>query len=199
MKGAGGYVVAAGSAHPSGATHQVERDMEPAPIPAWLADVLADERGPTTGTPFELPDRIPTGARDETLWRYACSLRGKGVKITQAVRAMQEAWKRCEQPPGSPYPWEHALEKIDRAWGYDYTPTPDPPTSTIGDGSLHIVSIEEFAAVIEDGAGPLLGEHSQAVIAENSDVVIYGDGGASKTTLMIDLAFTGPPARTGSA
>jgi AAA domain len=104
-----------------------------------LADLLEQMHGTgnghTTGwTSFELPDRIAVGARDETLWRYACSLRGKGVKVTDAVRAMREAWKRCEQPPDDPYSWEDALEKIDRAWGYDYTPTPEPPpTSTIDD------------------------------------------------------------------
>jgi hypothetical protein len=68
-------------------------------------------------------------------------------------------------------------------------PDPDAPTpGTVPSHPLHAVSIEEFAAVAEDGAAPLLGEAAQVLIPENSDVMIYGDGGAGKTTLAIDLA-----------
>ena len=52
-----------------------------------------------------------------------------------------------------------------------------------------IVTAQEFAAVEEPGSDPLLGEPGQAVIPEGGDVVIYGDGGASKTTLSADLAM----------
>jgi hypothetical protein len=133
VKAAGGFVVAAGSLHPSGATYQVERDADVVPVMNWLVELL-NGTSETVAPPFELPDQIAIGTRDDTLWRYACSLRGKGVKVTDAVRAMQEAWKRCDQPAADPYPWEDALEKIDRAWGYDYTPTPVPPTTTIREG-----------------------------------------------------------------
>jgi hypothetical protein len=50
------------------------------------------------------------------------------------------------------------------------------------------VTAEEFAAVEEPGADPLLGEGGEAVIPEGGDVMLYGDGGASKTTLSVDLA-----------
>ena len=53
----------------------------------------------------------------------------------------------------------------------------------------NIVSLQEFAEVDEPGAEPLLGEPGEVVISEGGDVMIYGDGGASKTTLSIDLAF----------
>jgi hypothetical protein len=51
-----------------------------------------------------------------------------------------------------------------------------------------IVSFEDFAATAEPGAGALLGDADQALIPEDSNVVIYGDGGAGKTTLALDLA-----------
>jgi AAA domain-containing protein len=54
---------------------------------------------------------------------------------------------------------------------------------------LRFVSLADFTAATEDGARPLLGAGGQPLIAENSDNVIYGDGGAGKTTLMIDLAM----------
>jgi hypothetical protein len=54
--------------------------------------------------------------------------------------------------------------------------------------AVHIVSAEEFAAVDEPGADAILGDSENALIAENSDAMVTGDGGAGKTTLTIDLA-----------
>ena len=45
-----------------------------------------------------------------------------------------------------------------------------------------------FAAVEEDGAKAILGATDEALIPEGGDVLTYGDGGAGKTTLMLDLA-----------
>lgn len=58
-----------------------------------------------------------------------------------------------------------------------------------GGDPVRIVTLDEFADVDEPGADPLLGSPGEAVIPEGGDVMIYGDGGASKTTLSIDLAF----------
>jgi hypothetical protein len=195
------YAMVWPSVHPNGGTYRwttldgIASDSVPkreaiTDLPRRWVDGLtgADEEFVTVGTPFELPDRIPVGRRDQVLFQYACSLRGKGTKITDAARLMQAAWKCCEQPAGNSYTLEQAYSKLDQAWGYAYD-GPNGPAPTAGEGGLHTVSVEEFAAVIEDGARPLLGEDGQVVIAENSDVVIYGDGGAGKTTLTIDLAF----------
>jgi hypothetical protein len=54
--------------------------------------------------------------------------------------------------------------------------------------ALHAVTLDEFVAVDEPGAEALVGEAGEAVIAEDSDVTVYGDGGAGKTTLCVDLA-----------
>lgn len=54
---------------------------------------------------------------------------------------------------------------------------------------LSVVTLEEFAAVDEQGAGGLLGHEGDTPIPENSDVLVYGDGGAGKTTLINDLAL----------
>jgi hypothetical protein len=54
--------------------------------------------------------------------------------------------------------------------------------------TLHVVSLEEFAAEDEEGQAPLVGDAEGAVIPEGGDVMIYGDGGAGKTTLANDLA-----------
>lgn len=54
---------------------------------------------------------------------------------------------------------------------------------------VRIVIAREFADVVEPGADPLVGSDGDALIPEGGDVMIYGDGGASKTTLAIDLGL----------
>jgi hypothetical protein len=53
---------------------------------------------------------------------------------------------------------------------------------------LSIVTLGEFISVEEEGASALVGTTDAALIPEGGDVMVYGDGGAGKTTLAIDLA-----------
>lgn len=50
-------------------------------------------------------------------------------------------------------------------------------------------TIGEFAAEVEPDAVPLIGTADQALIAADSDAMLYGDGGAGKTTLAVELTF----------
>jgi hypothetical protein len=50
-------------------------------------------------------------------------------------------------------------------------------------------TLDDFIAVDETGADALVGEPGNALIPESGDVMVYGDGGAGKTTLVVDLAF----------
>ena len=55
---------------------------------------------------------------------------------------------------------------------------------------MRVVDLDAFVGVDEPGVESLLGEgEDSALIPEGGDVMIYGDGGAGKTTLAIDLAF----------
>ncbi len=54
--------------------------------------------------------------------------------------------------------------------------------------SLELVSAEDFAAVDEPGAQPLVGTDASNLIPQGSDVMVTGNGGAGKTTLTTDLA-----------
>jgi hypothetical protein len=80
-----------------------------------------------------------------------------------------------------------------RETNFDWTPRtngdagdwPDEPTRM----TLNVVTLHEFAATDEEGADALLGDDDEsAVIAAGSDAMFYGDGGAGKTTLVVDLA-----------
>jgi hypothetical protein len=57
-----------------------------------------------------------------------------------------------------------------------------PPTRL----DVRVTAMEDFAAVDEPGADALLGDPDSALIPEGGDVMIYGDGGAGKTTLALD-------------
>jgi AAA domain-containing protein len=58
--------------------------------------------------------------------------------------------------------------------------------------SIRITPAQDFAAVEEPGAEPLVGANGEVLISEDGNVMFYGDGGASKTTLSIDLAAGDP-------
>jgi hypothetical protein len=54
---------------------------------------------------------------------------------------------------------------------------------------MRFVPLDEFVSVDEPGADALLGDADNVLIPQGGDVMIYGDGGAGKTTLGVDLAF----------
>jgi hypothetical protein len=53
-------------------------------------------------------------------------------------------------------------------------------------GPLRIVPLEEFTSVTEDSAAPLIGEIDDSLLTASGTLLMYGDGGAGKTTLSID-------------
>ena len=76
-----------------------------------------------------------------------------------------------------------ALEaEYDRLRAKGTIPPDDEPVE------LTVVTLAEFAATEEAGAQPLLGDADDILIPANGDVMVYGDGGAGKTTLCVDLA-----------
>jgi hypothetical protein len=64
----------------------------------------------------------------------------------------------------------------------------DPAAAIQPWSDARIVTLEEFVDVDEPGARPLVGDDDGILIPEGSDVMLYGNGGAGKTTLSIDLA-----------
>jgi len=54
--------------------------------------------------------------------------------------------------------------------------------------SLHVVSFEDFVAVQEPSAEAIIGTQEETILAADSTLVMYGAGGAGKTTLAIDGA-----------
>lgn len=101
VRGEGGYVIAPPSYHPNGTQYQWEEDPEETP----LADVNETvkkflEIGHTSAlTTFKLPQVIPSGQRNATLYKLACSLQARGLEddtILQTV--LRENQTKCEVP-----------------------------------------------------------------------------------------------------
>lgn len=55
------------------------------------------------------------------------------------------------------------------------------------EAELRIVTLDEFVAVEEQGGDAVLGTQDAALISAAGDVMVYGDGGVGKTTLVVDL------------
>jgi hypothetical protein len=64
-----------------------------------------------------------------------------------------------------------------------------PPSIGQSVFALKIVTLDDFVAIEEPGARALVGTPDAVLIPEGGDVMFYGDGGAGKSTLGIDLAF----------
>jgi hypothetical protein len=99
VRGQGGYVVGAGSIHPSGAEYgweiapwEIERALAP---PAVLA--LACKRDEVTALRV---GKLRAGERNAKLFRLACSFRGQyGLDYAELLALLAEAnLQRCEKP-----------------------------------------------------------------------------------------------------
>ena len=106
IRGDGGFVVAPPSVHISGRRYDWDGldgfDAPILPAPPWLLDMIM-EKHPAAGEKgrFDLPADIPEGQRNETLYRYACSLRsaGGGLEFDEILEAVSAANRmRCKPP-----------------------------------------------------------------------------------------------------
>lgn len=119
VRGDGGYVVLPPSVHPNG--NRYEWDMEPwedCEIAEATDVVLSLVRtgGAQERQRFELPDEIPQGKRDETLFRYACSLQAQGLSDEKIMTIVSDANRARCKPPMSD---EEVRSKVRSALGYD--------------------------------------------------------------------------------
>lgn len=103
VRGDGGYVVVPPSMHPNGTEYQWEYgpdDIEMAEVNEAVLEFLRIGKTEYEHKDrFQLPDAIPSGSRNDTLYRLACSLQAQGVPDDGIMAAVESANQtRCNPP-----------------------------------------------------------------------------------------------------
>lgn len=103
--GEGGYVVAPPSVLEAGA-YQIMDHSDLAEVPEWLLAALAplelaaQSPVPPSSTTLRVPvpQSIPVGQRDDSLYRIACSYRGEGLGQNAILDRLRVDNRRCTEP-----------------------------------------------------------------------------------------------------
>ena len=105
VRGEGGYVVAPPSMHPNGTEYQWEEspdEIDLAEVDERVLELLgANSTTQTEQAEFKLPDVIPLGERNDTLFRLACSMQAQGLPDTAILAALKQTNETaCAEPVG---------------------------------------------------------------------------------------------------
>lgn len=213
FRGDGGYVLVPPSRHASGAYYRWvdgTADLDPAPIPSWLHDLLsgktADTSGSESGTaPLDLNTviaGIPEGGRDDAMWRLAGKLRGDNVQRQYAELIVRQAARACDPA----FDEDIALEKVARAYA-TYQPeetfkvTPTEPEQAPPGSAYPVQQIAALLELREDEVPVLV----DGILWANRVTWIFSDPNTGKTLFMLALLlhvaagkpFCGRPVKQG--
>lgn len=135
IRGEGGYVIAPPSIHQNGNYYQWELDPNDVDIHFADQQVIDFIKGPNKKAKvapqkakFMLPDVIKSGARNDTLYRYGCSLQAKGYADDEILNKLEDANTRCDIPLKDEELTTIYNSVLEKEKGTKYTPnTSDMP------------------------------------------------------------------------
>ncbi len=157
FRGDGGYVVAPPSLHASGVRYEFEENIPPAPLPAWLREMVVKVDCPSTkdqqpsrptrkkpAQRMSRPERILSqavgrahnGSRNEMGHWLACQLRDNDLSETEARSYVQRYADTVRDRGGHAYTEQEALASLRSAysqparapWGRRVSTGPSGPT-----------------------------------------------------------------------
>jgi putative DNA primase/helicase len=116
----GGYVIAEGSRHKSGAVYTVIKDVPPAPMPEWLIRKILSSTNSRKNRGLVPAGGLQKGSRNNTIFKLAASLHHNGAHIETTTAACLAENQKASQP----LPEGEVLTAVKSAYGY---PTDEAP------------------------------------------------------------------------
>lgn len=114
---------------------------------------------------------IKKGERDETIFKIACRLRGKGLSKREAEFFCCSLVDRCcEQVSDDPYTHADAVAKVDSAWRYEPNDDADEAEDTGADPSLPTICAQKYQLPT------VVRQAWEALMAKNDPPVLFKVG-----------------------
>lgn len=204
----GGYIVAPPSIHPNGRRYEWEDAPEDTPIAdtrdtdvEFLMNTInVDDK--KASEPLKVPDSIPKGHRDETMFKLACKYQAMGMSDDAMLAALKaENQARCIPPLTD----KEIEQKIRQALKYQkgeaieegngiyvkktYKPKGSRDTEEITDFDLDMPTLEEFEKRTKEWL-------IEGYIPKGCVTLLCSDGGIGKTSVWCDTLAAMTTGRT---